>query len=272
MIVDCHTHIHCLVKETSRAEHLAATEAVEACIVLAAPSATYGTSYPPGRDGASNAVNKELSEYVAAHSGKMIGFALVDPTRDKVGLKSIKSLREDLNLKGCVLFCCECGFHPTHTRAMRFYESAEELGLPVFFHNAPPLVTDAILDYAQPYLLDEVARTFGSLKIVIGQMGRPFVDQTLCMVQKHNNVYADLTIQLGGLWQTYNMVVAAHERGVMDKLLFGSGFPFAQAGACMERLLGLNKLLGDTNLPTIPQGRIRGIIERDSLTLLGIKK
>ena len=202
----------------------------------------------------------------------MVGFALLDPVRDKVGLKHVTSLQKNLGLKGCVLYCCEGGFHPTHSRAMRFYESAEHLGLPVFFHNAPPLAPGAVLDYARPYLLDEVARTFSSLKIVIGQMGRPFIDQTLCMVEKHENVYADLTIQPDSLWQTYNTVVSAHERGVMDKLLFGSGFPFAQAGPCIEMLLGLNKLMSDTNLPTIPQARIRGIIERDTLTTLGIKE
>ena len=39
----------------------------------------------------------------------------------------------------------------------------------------------------------------------------------------------------------------------------------------METLLGFNKLLGDTNLPTVPRGNIRGIIERDTLDVLGIK-
>jgi predicted TIM-barrel fold metal-dependent hydrolase len=262
MIVDCHTHIQCPLKQVGRTEHRAATEALEGCIVLGMPVSDEGSSK----------VNKELSEYVSGHKEKMVGFAVVDPLRDKIGHKSIKALQEDLNLKGCVLYCCECGFHPTHSRAMRFYESAEELGLSVFFHNASPLAPNAILDYAQPSLLDEVARTFGSLKMVIGQMGRPFIEQALCMVEKHQNVYADLTIQPENLWQTYNTVVAAHEQGVMDKLLFGSGFPFAQPGACIERLLGLNKLLSDTNLPTIPQGQIRGVVERDSLTVLGIKR
>ena len=261
MIVDCHTHIQCPAKEFSRTEHVAAAEALKACIVLGLPAAEE-------RD--NSAVNKALSEYVNSHRPKMVGFAVVDPLRDKIGHKSVKTLPENLKLKGCVLYCCECGFHPTHSRAMRFYESAEQLGLPVFFHNAPPFSPGAIFDYARPYLLDEIARTFGSLKIIIGQMGKPFIEQALSMVGKHENVYADLTIQPDNLWQTYNTVVAAHEQGVMDKLLFGSGFPYAQPGACIERLLGLNKILGDTNLPTIPQSRIRGIVERDSLTVLGI--
>ncbi len=39
----------------------------------------------------------------------------------------------------------------------------------------------------------------------------------------------------------------------------------------METLLGFNMLLADTNLPTVPRGNIRNIIERDTLKLLGIK-
>ena len=31
-----------------------------------------------------------------------------------------------------------------------------------------------------------------------------------------------------------------------------------------------NKLMGDANLPTVPRGEIRNIIERDTLQLLGI--
>ena len=110
------------------------------------------------------------------------------------------------------------------------------------------------------------------MKIVIGSMGVPFVEQTLLMLAKHENVYADLTIRPDRVWQIYNMVVAAYERGVMDKLLFGSGFPGGKAKECIETLLGFNKLLADTNLPAVPRGNISGIIERDTLKLLAIEK
>jgi hypothetical protein len=56
----------------------------------------------------------------------------------------------------------------------------------------------------------------------------------------------------------------------MDKLLFGSGFPSGNAGQCIETLLGFNMLLADTNLPTVPRGSIRNVIERNTLELLGI--
>lgn len=201
----------------------------------------------------------------------MVGFAVVEPGKDKVGLNDLESIQEKLGLKGVVLHCSARGFHPAHSSAMRFYESAQELGIPVFFHNTGDAIgADAVMEYVQPYLLDEVAREFAELKIIIGSMGVPFVEQTLAMVAKHKNVYADLTIRPKSIWQTYNVVIAAHEHGVMDKLLFGSGFPAGDPGQCMERLLGFNMLLADTNLPTVPRGSIRNIIERDTLRLLGI--
>ena len=258
MIVDCHTHINLADDNVESAEHLAAAETVDVCIVLA------------GGDGQSEQINKKLSEYIGRHKEKMVGFAIAEPTQDKTSVKALTAVSEKLGLKGAVLYCSKCGFHPTHSKAMRFYESAQELGLAVFFHNGGSIEADAVLEYAQPHLLDEVARTFPELKMVIGSMGVPFVEQTLSMALKHKNVYADLTIRPSNIWQVYNMVVAAHEQRVMDKLLFGSGFPFSKAGECIETLLGFNKLLADTNLPTVPRGSIRNVIERDTLDILGI--
>jgi len=260
MIVDCHTHINCAADEAALSEHLAATETVDSCIVLADVAES------------SQQVNEELSEYVNKHKEKMVGFALVEPTKDKTSVKHLMHVTDKLGLKGTVLYCSRCGFHPAHSRAMRFYELAQELGLPVFFHNGPSLGPNAILDYAQPFLLDEAARQFPNLKIVIGTMGMPFVEQTISMVAKHENVYADLTIKPNNVWQVYNILMAAHEHQVMDKLLFGSGFPSGNAGECIETLLGLNKLLGDTNLPTVPRGHIQNIVERNTLEALGVKK
>jgi len=258
MIVDCHTHISRADGDIAESEHLSAEQTVDKCIVLAGCAQQGNT-------------NKKLSDYINKYAEKMVGFGLVDPAKDDISTKTLNSLKEKLALSGIVLYCAEDGFHPAHSRAMRLYESAQKLGFPVFFHNGGILSPTAVLDYAQPYLLDEIARTFAELKIVIGNMGTPFIDQTLSIIKKHQNVYADLTIQPGNIWQVYNTVVTANEFGVMDKLLFGSGFPFGSAGQCIETLLGFNKLLGDTNLPAVPRGSIQKIIERNTLAILGVE-
>ncbi len=259
MIVDCHTHIDFSGGDSAASEHLAAAETVDFCIVLARP------------DGSNEKNNRELSQYVEKHKDKMAGFAVVCPTEENTGEDSLAGIRDKMGLKGTVLYCSAAGMHPANSKAMRFYESAQELGLPVFFHNADvPSEYSTIIEYAQPILLDEVAREFPSLKIIIGSMGMPFVEQTFLMLAKHKNVFADLTITPKNIWQTYNTVIAAYEYGVMDKLLFGSGFPAGNAGACIETLLGFNMLLADTKLPMVPRSNIRSVIERDTLELLGI--
>lgn len=258
MIVDCHTHISFDAEKFDESAHTESAEPVDACVVLA-PA-----------EGDSGDVNRRLGEYVDSRADKLVGFGLVDPTRDAVGQKNIAALKEKFGLRGIVVYCSRHGFHPAHSRAMRLYESARELGMPIFFHNIAS-GSDDVLEYSRPELLDEIAREFAGLKIVVGNMGMPFYEQALWLVSKHKNVYADLTIRPGKVWEIYNVVVAAHEEGVMDKLLFGSGFPAAGAGECIEALLGFNKLLGEANLPKVARGAIRNIIERDTLKLLAIE-
>jgi predicted TIM-barrel fold metal-dependent hydrolase len=263
MVVDCHTHIRSVsIQNLDASEHLAAAEVVDKCVVLASSSE---------QDCPADQVNKDLSQYVARYENKMVGFAFINPLAEDPTVRNLKSSTEKLGLKGIVLYCSQTAFHPAHTEAMQLYESAQELHLPVFFHNTP-VGPGGFLEYARPFLLDEVARTFPALKIIVGGMGFPFYEQTLCLLAKHHNVYADLSVRPGNVWQIYNIVVSAYEQGVMDKLLFGSAFPAARAQDCMEALLGFNKLLAGANLPTVPRSIIQGVIERDTLKLLGIEK
>lgn len=259
MIVDCHTHITCPDSGITAERHLEASQAIDACIVLACGPAPYKDA------------NKALADYVGRYPKKMVGFAIANPTEDDVSIKNWTNIKESLGLAGVVLCCARDGFHPAHSVAMQLYETLAQLQMPVFFHNTMQFGSTAVLDFARPYLIDEVARKFPELKIIIGSMGLPFLNETLCIIQKHPNVYADLTIHPEKIWQVYNIVISAFEAEVMDKLFFGSGLPFRKAQPSIEALLGFNKLLADANLPTVPREKIRGIVERDTLGLLGIK-
>jgi len=273
MIVDCHTHLstssdlspYPATRGTESegaqdaSECLAAQETVDKCVVLAA----HGQSAEENND--------EVAEFVAKYPEKMVGFGFVDPTKSEFSTKSLSKLKNKQGLKGLVLYCSACDFHPAHSKAMVLYEKAQELGLPVFFHNTPDMAADTALQYSQPYLLDEIARKFGNLKIIIGNMGLPFVDQTLSMVAKNANVYADLTLKPKRTWQLYTAVISSYEHGILDKLLFGSGFPQGTPGESIEALLGFNKHIGEANLPAVPRGELRKIIERNTIELLGIE-
>src|SRR3954452_7634445 len=213
--------------------------------------------------------NRYVADYVSRFPQKLIGFAGIDPT-DREAVEEVQIAKKELLLKGVTISPANQDFHPTDSRAMYVYAEAEKLGMPVLFHPSGQFTEQSKLEYGRPYLLDEVARTFPNLRMIVAQLGQPWVDETICMLGKHPNVYADVSGLLGRPWQAYNALVTAHQYGVIDKLLFGSDFPYTNATDCIEALYSLNQIAQGTNLPVVPREALRGIVERDALGLLGL--
>jgi predicted TIM-barrel fold metal-dependent hydrolase len=291
MIVDCHTHIwqsadqlgqldsgNSSVRARRRPPRISAEKAswrnfpagdpehhwaqsatVDKSIVLGFKSRYLHAEIP----------NLFVSEYVRKFPQKLIGFAGIDPTEDGAA-EEVQTAKEDLRLAGLTVSPANQDFHPADSRAMEVYAEAEKLGMPILFHPSGQFSVMSKLEFARPYLLDEVARTFPKLRIVIAQMGQPWVEETIVMLGKHANVLADVSGLLSHTWQAYNAMVMAHQHGVIDKLLFGSDFPYTSATECIEALYSINQLAQGTNLPVVPREALRGIVERDALSLLGL--
>jgi predicted TIM-barrel fold metal-dependent hydrolase len=213
--------------------------------------------------------NEYVSEYVSRFPAKLIGFAGIDPT-DKTAVLEVATAKEELHLRGITVSPANQDFHPSDSRAMRVYAEAEKLEMPVLFHPSGQFTEQSKLEYGRPYLIDEIARNFPNLRIVIAQLGQPWIDETICMLGKHHNVFADVSGMLSRPWQAYNALVSAYQHGVIEKLLFGSDFPYTNATECIEALFSINQLAQGTNLPVVPREALRGIVERDTLALLGI--
>ncbi len=271
MIVDCHTQVwdssdwlgaaqnapevH-LAADTAR--HLEAVDTVDHAFVLGLKSRYLNAEIP----------NAFVASYVRRYASKMVGFAGIDPT-DPGWYDELQIAREELNLKGVVVSPPLQNFHPSDTEAMRLYEACMVRGLPIFFeqnHRNPA----AKMEFARPLLLDEVAREFPDLRIVITHLGYPWVDEAIALLGKHRRVYADIAGMLRSPWLAYTSLLAASEYGVIDKLLFGSDFPYRSPAAGIETLYSINQLSYGTNLITIPRERLRSIVERDAFELLGI--
>ncbi len=295
MIVDCHTHIWQSPDQLGQAELGAAQRGPRAQRPLNRPSSMgRGTfrSIPSGdqehhwsqagsvdksivlgfksRYLQAEIPNRYVAEYCKRSPDKLIGFAGIDPT-EKSAVEELKVAKEELKLRGVTFSPANQDFHPTDTRAMRVYAAAEELAMPVLFHPVGQFTEESKLEYARPYLLDEIARSFPKLRIVIAQLGQPWVDETICMLGKHPNVFADVSGLLGRPWQAYNALVNAYQYGVIEKLLFGSDFPYTSAADCIEAMYSLNQIAQGTNLPLVPREALRGIVERDTLALLGLE-
>jgi len=213
--------------------------------------------------------NSYVAEYVNRFPQKLIGFAGIDPT-ERSAIDELRAARDHLQLRGITLSPANQDFHPTDSRAMRLYAEAEKLGMPILIHPVGQFTEQSKLEFARPALLDEVARTFSGLRIVIAQLGQPWLEETICLLGKHPNVFADVSGLLSRPWHAYNALVAAHESQVIEKLLFGSDFPYTSITECIEALYSINQLAQGSNMPVVPREALRGIVERDALGLLGI--
>jgi predicted TIM-barrel fold metal-dependent hydrolase len=119
--------------------------------------------------------------------------------------------------------------------------------------------------------MDEVARRFPDLKMVMAHMAHPWQIDCIVTIRKHPNLFADISGLFYRPWSFYNCLRLAYEWGVMHKLLFGSDFPFSTPQENLDAFSQINDMLEGTLLPRVPEEELAAIIQRDSLQLLGVE-
>ncbi|NBP51634.1 MAG: hypothetical protein EBU70_10765 [Actinobacteria bacterium] len=212
--------------------------------------------------------NEFVAEVVRSNPGRLAGIAGIDPMSPDAAAQLDRAV--ELGLVGVTVSPSAQGFHPAHSEAMRLYARIEELGLPLFIGRPGPLVAAGTLEFDRPSGFDEVARLHPRLRIVIGEVGWPWTDECLAMLLKHENVFAEVSGVVGRPWQLYNVLLGAQSLGVLDRLFFGSGFPYEQPAKAIENLYSINAFAHGTQLPAIPRTALRAIAERDPFAVLGI--
>ena len=274
MIVDCHSHIwpsrahlgraeqfSCLIGEGVQSptdQNLDGMAPAEVALVLGFVSRHLNAEIP----------NDFIRECFRSKPGRILGFAGIDPT-DRSAPQELGKLHKD-GFVGIALSPACQNFHPADTRAMALYETAAELSMPVYFLHGEILPADATLGFAEPAKLDEAAVAFPALPMVISHMGFPWIEQTIALLAKHEHVYADVAGLPNKPWQAFRSLTLAYEYGVMEKLLFASDFPNQTVKAAAESLYNVNKITLGSGLSGVPREQLKGIIERDSLGLLGL--
>jgi len=279
MIIDIHTHISEFrriadIKEVtyttklrphdpptrsphSWEEHYEAMKAVDKAVVF---GIARGKETP----------NDLVAEYVGTDPRKLVGFLSVDPN-DTEALNEMDRAVSQLGLKGVKLGPMYQRFHPCNEKAFKVYAKAQDLGLPILFHQATSPGREDPLEYAHPRLLEKVALAFPDLKIVIAHMGHPWERDTIVLIRKQPNVYADISALFYRPWQFYNTLVLCDEYGQMEKLFFGSDYPVTTPQESIEKIRRVNVQVEGTNLPRVPYEALEAVINRDSLSILGVK-
>jgi predicted TIM-barrel fold metal-dependent hydrolase len=214
-------------------------------------------------------VNDATAALVRQGKGKVIGFMSVHPDDADV-LEEMERAHGDLKLKGVKLGPNYQGFDPLGEAASRIFTRAQELKLPVLFHQGTSPMRDAPLRYAHPLVMDEIAMRFPEMRIIMAHLAHPWIEDCLVVVRKHPNVYADISARFYRPWSFYNGMRYAYEWAVMDKLFFGTDYPVTTPQEAIDGLCGLQAFTLKHHLPEVPAELIEGIIHRDALSLLGL--
>lgn len=277
MIVDCHSHImlypahisETFVAEASRAksepvnlnaapeDHWQAMAPVEYSIVFGMRAKHTGLVVP----------NDFVADYVKQHPEKLIGFASVDPNEPDY-MDELKRATKGLGLRGLKLAPIYQNYHPLDERILPVYDFCERNELPILIHQGTTFPRLGPLKYAPPILLEDVAFQFPKLTMIVAHMGHPWIGETIALVRKQPHFYTDISALFYRPWQFYNALMLAYEYGVINKLLFGSDYPFTTPQQTVDALTNINSIVGSSGLPRIPEKAIEEIIYRDSLRLL----
>jgi hypothetical protein len=280
MIIDCHTHIWSNVQQLGEnaeaylhrqagreavsagpAEHAEAAGPVDRSLVLGLRSRHLQADVP----------NELVAEYVARHAEKMIGVAAVDPTVASAA-EEAEGLLERNEFRCLTISPVVQNFHPADSRVIKLYELASRTGAPLLIQTGTHFPANGRMEYARPLLWDEIAREYPEMTIVISSLGHPWVEEAIALVGKHERVFADIAGLIRRPWQAYNALVLAHQFNVMDKILFGSDFPYSTPAEAIESVYRLHEVTQGTNLPSVPRETLRTMVERNALELLGIAR
>jgi predicted TIM-barrel fold metal-dependent hydrolase len=211
--------------------------------------------------------NDFVAQFVARAPGKLIGFMSIDPT-EPAWRDDFEHSRRDLKLKGVKLGPIYAGFDPTDPALDPLYAGCVKHNLPVLIHVGASFVRFGPLEWSRPILIDAVARKFPDLKIIMAHLGHPWEGETIAVLRKHPNVYADVSALHYRPWQFYHSLMLAQEYGATGKLLFGSDFPFTTPAATIDGLRAINRFCGGTSLPRVNEGAVEELVQRDALQLL----
>jgi len=214
--------------------------------------------------------NEYIHAYVSQHPDKLVGVASVDPN-DPACIEKLQHAVENLGMRALKLSGAYQNFNPADTRHDPLYRKAQQLEIPIFWHQSTTAFAVTPLRWSVPILLDEVAQRFGDLVQMICHIGHPWHDDAVMVVRKHRNVYADMSGHAHRRLHFYQALATAIEYDIGHKIIFGSDYPFCGVEDSVQGMHDAARMASRAGLPPIPQAFIDEMLERDSLKLLGME-
>ncbi|MBX2923786.1 MAG: amidohydrolase [Chitinophagaceae bacterium] len=239
--------------------HLETTKVADVAVVFGLQASATGWNIP----------NEVVAAHVAKAPERLLFFASIDPLQPDY-MDELEKCHRQFGAVGVKLAPLYQNAHPQDKRYYDIYRYCQKHGLPILFHAGTSFVSGTPLDYSRPVHFDAMAVDFPDLCMVLAHLGHPWEGETIAVIRRHANVYADLSALYYRPWQFYNSMRLLTEYKAQHKVLFGSDFPFTTTGDSIKNIRALNSVTGSSGLPEVPAEVIEEIIHRDALSLLNL--
>jgi uncharacterized protein len=213
--------------------------------------------------------NDEVAAFVRDVGGRTVGFMSVDPARHDAA-DEVERCHRELGLQGIKLGPVYQGTSPLHPQVLRVFKTAERLGLPVMIHQGAIFANAGRLADSVALLLDDVAIAFPDLRIIVAHMGHPWVYETVVVMRRHANVFADTSAIPTRPTVLATALGAAKEYGVLHKVLFGSDSPMVTTQGALDGLRSVVARMQQVAYTPVTDEELHDLLHRPSFELLGI--
>jgi hypothetical protein len=133
---------------------------------------------------------------------------------------------------------------PTYPGYRPIFEIAQDRELIVISHGGDseggPYESE--IDHCAPKNFASVLREFPRLRLVLAHVGYPYLEDFVEMASAHSNLYTDLSFVLSREGVEMEALLRAIRSIGVDRVLFGTDFPYFDPETCVDRLeaLGLS--------------------------------
>ena len=200
-----------------------------------------------------------VAAFAREHADRFQGWCSVDPNRPDC-VERLRYCVKDLGLRGLKLGPIYQNFDPSDPKHLPLFRKAEELGIPINWHQGTSFVRTGPLKYSNPILLEDIAVACPKLRMIISHMGHPWEAECVVLIRKHPNLYADTSALHYRPLRHYQAFMTALEYGVEHKLIFGSDVPSATPEQAIAGLWKVNDVVKGTSFPRFPEEAIHRII------------
>jgi predicted TIM-barrel fold metal-dependent hydrolase len=183
---------------------------------------------------------------LAMENESLIPFPSVDPLMGTEAMVAeVEDKAENFGAKGIKIHPAEGNFFPDEDSLWPVYETAQRLGLPIISHGG---LFASDKPYAQPKNFTRVLEDFPDLTLVIAHLGQNYFEESTDLAERFPQLNFDTSAVFPAAERPLSLsddeaVDLIRKIGV-DRVMFGSDYPWFHPGRDLKRFLGL-KLTSD---------------------------